>query len=65
MKWGYLVLWGLLAARELPQFWQEKRWKELALWLILAGAGLALAIWLFWGGTSWRLAEWLLEKTQR
>lgn len=65
MKWGYLVLWGLLAVQELSQLWRGKKWKELAFWLILSSAGLALAIWLFWGGTSWRLAEWLLEKTRR
>jgi hypothetical protein len=62
MKWGYFVLWGLLAWKELPEVWEKSRWKGVLLWLTIGGLGLGLAVWYFWGNTQWRLAEWLMEQ---
>lgn len=64
MKWIYLVVWGLLAWRELPPIWKAKDWQGVALWLAIAGAGLALAVWYFWGNPQWRMAEWILKIRQ-
>lgn len=61
MKWVYLGLWLLLAARNLPSLWRSGQKRVLLLWVGIAGAGLAMGIWCFWLDTQWRLAEWLME----
>ncbi len=54
----YLLLWLLIAIRELPPLWRAGDRFGAAVWLGTALGGLAL-----WGvvqGSGWRLSEWVL-----
>lgn len=59
----YLLLWGLIAARELPEIWRAGDRRAAGLWLATALGGLGL--WWAYQDSAWRLSEWLLGWNMR
>jgi hypothetical protein len=55
----YLLLWAVIAFRELGDLRREENWRGMVAWIGVAALGLAL--WWVYCCTQWRLAEWLLH----
>lgn len=55
----YVLLWAVIALRELGELSKVDNRRAAAVWLAAALTGLAL--WMVYQSSTWRLAEWLLH----
>ena len=54
-----MLLWVVIAFRELGDLLREENWRGMAIWT--GAAALGLGLWWVYRCTQWRLAEWLLH----
>ena len=59
MTGWYLLLWAVIAFRELGDLRREENWRGMLVWT--GAAALGLALWWVYRCTQWRLADWLLH----